>query len=48
MILPFATTEHFPDGDIGLNIFDGDHWERHKLKSWDEVEIELHRKMGAK
>lgn len=41
MKLPFATTEHFPDGDIGLNIWDGENWERHKFQSWDELEVFL-------
>lgn len=38
--LPHMTTEPYDDG-IGLNIWDGETWERHKFGSWDELEVFL-------
>jgi hypothetical protein len=42
MVGPLMTEEKYADGDIGLNVWDGeDRWERFKFKTREEFEIKL-------
>ncbi len=43
---PHITTEILPDGKVQLNSFDGDHWERQKFDTWEELEIHIWQMRG--